>query len=200
MIHAVFPTLIHEFKVDDFESIKDEIVYFAYKEREKDPTGNKLTNRGGWQSHSYYCYDNILFNTIQLSIVNYLRTNKIFQETIALEIDALWMNINNKGDYNVVHNHPCCDWVGCFYINTFEDCGGINFESPNAFIQGKELVACNNYIAKKLNFYSTYSWDQPEEGTIFLFPSHVYHSVIENKVGNDRISASFNITLDWIRE
>tara|TARA_B100000579_G_C22666146_1_gene773327 strand:- start:481 stop:975 length:495 start_codon:yes stop_codon:yes gene_type:complete len=160
MITSLFPTLIHKLKVDDFPSIKDQLIQFVYEEKELWSSGNYVSNIGGWQSKPHYnSYDNILFNIIK-------QTVKIFD---TLDIVSLWMNINGKGHHNTLHNHPHCDYAGCFYIQTFDDCGDIYFES-----QG---------------------WKEPEEGTIFLFPSSLQHKVGENKTDKNRISSSFNMQL-----
>ena len=44
----LFPTVIHELKVDNFRSIKEDLVKFVYEEREKDPRGLRFSNMGGW--------------------------------------------------------------------------------------------------------------------------------------------------------
>ena len=57
----LFPTIIHHVKVNNFKFIQDELVNFAYQEREKDPIGVKKSNKGGWQSQpTYKAYNNIL--------------------------------------------------------------------------------------------------------------------------------------------
>ena len=155
MINSISPTLIREIKVDDFSLIKVQLIDFVYEEKGMWPSGNYVSNIGGWQSKPHYNYDNILFNTIKRT-VEFLGN-----------IDSLWMNINSKGNYNTLHNHPDCDCAGCLYIQTFDNCGDIYFES-----QG---------------------WKEPEEGKIFIFPSSLKHKVGENKTDKDRISASFNI-------
>jgi len=195
MITPIFPTLIHHLKVDNFSSIKDQLIEFVYEEQRKDPEGSKISNIGGWQSNSQYNYDNILSNTINQTLVSYLQTNQIFGIDISLDVESLWMNINNRGHYNDTHIHSLCDWVGCFYIKTFDDCGGIGFISPNDYSQGKELEWYNKDIKEKYNFFSDYEWKKPLEGTIFLFPASIIHYVNENQTDNDRISASFNIQI-----
>ena len=66
MIHSIFPTLIHHFTVDDYPSIKDQLIEFVYEEQRKDPVGKVVSNIGGWQSKSY-CENNILFTTIPIA-------------------------------------------------------------------------------------------------------------------------------------
>ena len=89
----------------------------------KDDKGRNISNRGGYQS-----------NDIDLS-------NKSFADFFAnIEFHATgfaasvltaktqfmhnaWININNYGDYNVVHNHPYSHISGVYYLKTPKDCG-----------------------------------------------------------------------------
>ena len=47
---TVFPVPIHQFDVNGFDEIQNELVDYAYDLKKKDPEGNLLSNRGGWQS------------------------------------------------------------------------------------------------------------------------------------------------------
>ena len=56
----LFPTVIHQIKVDNFKSIKNDLIKFVYWEREEDPHGVNFSNVGGWQSKgTYHQFDNI---------------------------------------------------------------------------------------------------------------------------------------------
>ena len=75
-MRLLFPTVIHEFEVDNFKSIKSELVKFAYEEKEKDPNGLILSNMGGWQSQpTYKDYDNILLSIVTKTIKSYFNNN-----------------------------------------------------------------------------------------------------------------------------
>ena len=53
-MRSIFPTVIHELKVEKFKSIKDKLVEFVYKQQEEDLDGVNFSNVGGWQSQSNY--------------------------------------------------------------------------------------------------------------------------------------------------
>ena len=115
-MRLLFPTIIHHVKVNNFKFIQDELVNFAYQEREKDPIGVKKSNKGGWQSQSNYNnHHNILLSTLQQTIGPYFG-NGVFNNTTQLLFDGLWININGKGDHNSSHNHPNCNLAGVMWI------------------------------------------------------------------------------------
>ena len=111
-----------------------------------------------------------------------------------MNIDCFWANINKKGDHNEIHYHGMCDMAGVFYLKTPEDCGALEFISPNGYVQCKELQWYDEEIRKRCNFYEAYRWIA-KESKIFLFPSSLLHKVYPNQTDNDRISASFNVQL-----
>ena len=129
-IHNLFPSIVQEIDIENFSLVKKRVTSYIYKEREKFPESVVKSNRGGWQSESTYCnYDNILRNIVSggLSL-----SSKIYKSDKKLALGSLWININGKGDYNVMHNHPNCDFSGVLWIKTPPDCGIIKFESPHS--------------------------------------------------------------------
>ena len=192
----LFPTVIHELKVDNFRSIKKDLVKFVYDEREKDPQGLKFSNMGGWQSkptymyQSYKEYDNILFSTVSKTIKSYFSDNVMDKEII---FEGLWMNINKKGDYNSTHDHPNCHMAGAFWINSPEGCGNFECQSPHSYNCGQEINVYTSDFREKTNSYGSYGF-LPIEGSIMLFPASLNHRVTLNQSDEDRISSSFNLT------
>ena len=192
----LFPTVIHELKVDNFSSIKEDLVKFVYEEREKDPKGLNFSNMGGWQSEptymyqSYQEYDNILFSTVSKTIKSYFSDNVMDKEII---FEGLWMNINKKGDYNTAHDHPNCHMAGAFWINSPEGCGNFECQSPHSYNCGQEINVYTSDFREKTNSYGSYGF-LPIEGSIMLFPASLNHRVTPNQSDEDRISSSFNLT------
>ena len=196
----LFPTIIHHVKVNNFKFIQDELVNFAYQERERDPIGVKKSNKGGWQSQpTYKDYNNILLSTIQQTIGPYFG-NGVFNNTTQLVFDGLWININGKGDHNSSHNHPNCNLAGVMWIKASKELddtgkslsGDIEFLSPHNFTSAGELIAYNDEFCDKCDSWPAY-WIRPEEGMILIFPASIMHKVYTNETNQDRISASFNL-------
>ena len=188
----LFPTVIHELKVDNFKSIKNDLVNFVYGEREKDPEGLKFSNMGGWQSQpTYKDYDNILLSIVTKTIKSYFNNN-VLDMSKEIVFEGLWMSINKKGDYNATHDHPNCHMAGVFWINTPKNSGTLNFRSPHSFDAGMEMMMYTEKFKDKCMAYPDYG-ALPREGTILTFPSSLMHMVTTSESDEDRISASFNL-------
>jgi len=203
-MRLLFPTIIHEFKLKNFKSIKDDLINFAYQEREKDPEGVILTNRGGWQSRNNYDnYDNILFSTVQKAVTSYFMDGVLNKNT-HIVFDGLWININGKGHVNDVHSHPNCNLAGVMWIKTGDitskhpngqtSAGDIEFLSPHHYTSAAEYLRYEDEFSRKWNNWPAY-WIPPEEGKMLIFPSSLMHKVHANEQDQDRISVSFNLHL-----
>ena len=199
-MRLLFPTIIHHVKVNNFKFIQDELVNFAYQEREKDPIGVEKSNKGGWQSKdNYNNHHNILLSTLQQTIGPYFG-NGVFNNTTQLVFDGIWININGKGDHNSSHNHPNCNLAGVMWIKASKELndtgkalsGDIEFLSPHNFTLAAELMAYDDEFCKKCASWPAY-WIPPEEGMILIFPASVMHQVHTNESNQDRISVSFNL-------
>ena len=189
----LFPTVIHELKVDNFKSIKNDLVNFVYGEREKDPEGLKFSNMGGWQSQpTYKDYDNILLSIVTKTIKSYFNNN-VLDMSKEIVFEGLWMSINKKGDYNATHDHPNCHMAGAFWINSPEGCGNFECQSPHSYNYGHEVNVYTSDFREKTNSYGSYGF-LPIEGSIMLFPASLNHRVTPNQSDEDRISSSFNLT------
>ena len=49
----LFPTIIHQFDVNGFDEIQNQLIDYAYQFKNKNPEGVKISNHGGWQSHDF---------------------------------------------------------------------------------------------------------------------------------------------------
>ena len=189
----LFPTVIHELKVDNFKSIKSELVKFAYEEKEKDPNGLILSNMGGWQSQSNYNrHDNILLSTISKSLAPYFKSN-IVDMSKEIHYNNMWININKKGDYNATHDHPKCHMAGVFWTHSPGECGLLELQNPHSFSMGTEMMMYTEEFQKKSNAYPVYMFP-PTEGSILLFPSCINHRVTVNESDGERVSSAFNLS------
>ena len=105
----------------------------------------------------------------------------------------MWININEKGNYNALHNHPHSHISGVFWIKTPDNCGDIVFENPHHFDRYIEIRNLNQEIAEETKNYFGYTFFA-KEGSILLFPSDIRHEVQQNNSDEERISISFNMT------
>ena len=134
----LFPVPIHNFEVNGFSKIQDELIDYAYKLKAEDPVGNLISNRGGWQSSCFSLEneDDIL----QGFLAKCLGKFPTIKEIVNLHVSA-WVNINPPDAFNMKHNHPTSDLAGVLWIKCPENCGDIIFSSPCDFAISNELDA-----------------------------------------------------------
>ena len=187
----IFPVPVHQFDVNGFSEIQDELIDYVYKMREKDPVGNTISNRRGWQSSCFGLENED--DIIQSFLTNCLAEFPPIEKPVKLFVSA-WININPPDAFNLKHDHPTSDLSGVLWIKAPKDCGNIIFSSPNSFETSREIDSYNMDFKKKICYFHSYFFP-PIEGRIIVFPSHLEHHVDFNKSNEDRISVSFNIRL-----
>ena len=172
------------------------------KIRKKDPKGTIISNVGGWQSRAYpnvcskhekdYGIANVMKPVIDL-------LNNIVGATVEQRLDIsddiklanFWFNVNNRGNYNSLHNHRGGIISGVLYILIPDDnCGGITFERTDKELQ----YYLPPFLDKHNEFTSSMVTVKPKEGSLVLFPSWFNHRVEPSQSQNSRVSMSFNYT------
>jgi uncharacterized protein (TIGR02466 family) len=183
-IIPIFPSLIFHLKIPVPTDLKN----YCLKLKETDE-GVKYSNRGGWQSSPYLHNDSFFVE----NYLNYFASEITKHNSIPpWQMNACWVNVNYKSHYNILHDHPKCDYSLVWYISASENCGNIIFENPNCYSQCGSLTHVDSNISKTFNFYPDYRFI-PKEGNCYLFPSNLKHLVEENNSNEVRISMSANI-------
>lgn len=112
-----------------------------------------------------------------------------------------WANINRRGDYHNLHNHPRSYLSGTYYVCMPDPAeigrgnrsdlnpGAISFYDPRA--QANMLA-----IRGDAQIDPEYRVN-PEPGLLLLWPSFLHHMVHPNMSDQIRISVSFNVVLKW---
>ena len=111
-----------------------------------------------------------------------------------------WVNINRRGDYHNLHNHPHSWLSGTYYVQVPErpremrtrsdlNPGAISFFDPRPqanmlAIKGDPQVDPEYRLL-------------PRPGMLLLWPAFVHHLVHPNLSDEQRISVSFNVVLRW---
>ncbi len=186
----LFPVPIHQFDVNGFSEIKDELIDYAYNLKKEDE-GVKISNYGGWQSSGFKVInENDLLHSF---LINCLAGFPPLKKSVDMFVYG-WININQPGDYNIKHCHPSNDLSGVLWIKSPKNCGNIEFHSPSCFETFLEIESYIDDFRNSNNYHHAY-WFPPEEGRMIIFPSHLEHDVKQNLSNEDRISVSFNIKL-----
>ena len=188
----LFPSSIHRLGINNFNDYKNKLVEETYQERNEDPKGRKISNRGGWQSDEIEIRQ-CKSKTLKKIIVDSLSNFEPMSEKVSMFVEG-WKNINGPGNFNVRHNHPRSDLSGVLWIKTPKNSGNIVFTSPHFFNRYQEIDSYTDEFKYNSNSYISYYFI-PKEGHILIFPSFLEHEVEINKSDEDRISYSFNIKL-----
>jgi uncharacterized protein (TIGR02466 family) len=186
---TLFPSIVTEVECDFYSFIQPSLIEWIYNYY-KITDGVNLSNRGGWQSPSDFYLDESFDQFTDYILTNALTSLKHYD--LDFKLSNMWINLNRKNDYNVIHNHPNSIISGVFWVKTPENCGSLTFQSPHDFTQSLLLKTVQLEIAKNQNYYASYIFT-PKEGTMILFPSEMLHGVEPNESDEDRISIAFNL-------
>ena len=181
--HFATPVWVTDIIVDN-----NPLIEFSLDLKSKGP-GVDISNIGGWQSEKIAATESnqqILGPLVAQihDLVNNIGTRYCFKKP--LRVIDLWININEPGNFNMVHNHPGAILSGVYYIKS-DGSGPLEIIRPSAdayFWQtftdksdNKETWTGGSYI--------------PKDHRIIIFPAWVDHSVAP--CDSQRISLAFNV-------
>jgi uncharacterized protein (TIGR02466 family) len=115
-----------------------------------------------------------------------------------LVIETFWVNINPKYAYNALHEHPQSVVSGVYYVQVDENSGSLRFRDPRA---GKRM---NPWPVAGDKTSDRRHWDRvnykPVAGRLIMFPSWLEHDVEASLSDRERISISFNMNLQKLKQ
>lgn len=186
-----FPTPIWNYKFSNVNTCQfDEAIKYCYEVRKNSP-GRVLSNAGGWQSNSLH------FNYfIESPLAPFFKEISPLLNELAVEVASpnvlnfgyAWININKKGDKNILHSHPNCFFSGVFYLR--------DKNSKIKFVKNYDISNWwKESMQSESNTLSTFNEIEftPHAGDLIIFPSWLQHYVDYNEYDSERISISFNI-------
>ena len=180
-INLYWATPIFVSKLDNMDQYNNNFKKII-KELIKNERGKK-SNKGGWQSdlqdihsqHLYYLTEKIKKECF-----------KINEKIKNIDIVQMWINVNKKNDWNVIHQHGYNHISGTYYIKAPINSGNIVFRDPRPAAIANPFFRNFFDCGDLLNYV-------PEESLLLLFPSFLDHFVEPNMSEEDRISISFDI-------
>ena len=191
--NLLFPTPIWTMKLENFESINNEMYNFIKESQIKDQTGIKKSNNKGWHSKDFNMQEtepkNFIKN-ISPSIEKVIVDMNWEKEKQLVKISNMWAIINTGGSTNSRHQHGNSTISGAYYVRAPRNCGNIVFYDPRpAPVFCYPEAVSSNLLNAHINSVT------PKEGALILFPSYLDHSVNENLSNDERIVISFNIII-----
>jgi uncharacterized protein (TIGR02466 family) len=149
---------------------------------------NFISNVGGFQTKSLSSLDNNIKKNLFIKPASeYI---KQFNKDYKIELSDFWINLNNKNDYNLLHNHSGSNISGVYYIEAPENSGRIVFQNGDL----TKMNSKNQFYFDDANFYSRY-FLPVNNYDLILFPSETFHYVEPNRTNTERISVAFNLIL-----
>lgn len=186
----LFPTPVHTALIPDFSEHRNDIIDYTKQYRMKYETV-QVSNIGGYQSSSdihqdpefvsicQWIWDDVLMPACDVMSSSFEAND--FPGT-KLSLHNIWFNCNPNGAWNMNHTHPHSFYSGVIWVKAPAESGDLVLHSPHAHA----LYGLEHSV-----------WHiPPEEGRVVLFPSNLQHHVNSNTTENERISLSFNISID----
>ena len=195
---ALFPIHIFQNHIRENHILKDELL----KKIENQHDNSDLKIPEGWTtdnlctSFSYQDLNFSLFGNTRTLFEYYSYVTKFFDRPVEFQIDHIWFNHYDNGDWQEEHTHTG-DHV-FQYPSTFSCIHFLKFDpkvhrSP-IFVDPYEEIR-HSSLEMVSNLNSNRFVPNIREGDIIMFPSYLRHSVpkgIETP-GNPRISIAFNL-------
>ena len=133
-----------------------------------------------------------IVSQIDLNIPTYTKDDlpndlsNIFHERLSTlptcSLMGWWLNVNEKGDFNVLHTHPLANASIVFYLT--DNHGSLIFQHPSSHSRWAFIKAFNERHATR--FFAN-------AGDMLVFPADLEHCVEPNERDEPRISISMNL-------
>jgi uncharacterized protein (TIGR02466 family) len=177
----------------DFEKL----LSLADEMKQDQPVGVSVSNRGGWQSNSFWDhtvdkYKNasefqnlitVLTGLIQEGVNHSYKPSEFFE----IEPGNAWFNFNLKNDYNILHNHPGSVFSSVVYLT--------DDNSPLVLTDVGSSRNTSAAVTKTANIFQTQFKYTPKKGDYIIFPSWFLHYVEQNDKDNLRVSLAINFKI-----
>jgi len=205
----LWPTLVGSFYNPNHSKIKNELIKYIKEYKKNNPAGRR-------SGENYKLYEsNYDLHFQKNEALNDLFKNfmvKSFFET-AKEANKEYLNLSGKSDLGVTfidswfihyekggfvvpHSHGQCSWCCVYYLQIGKDSskknGGTYFQKPT---QSRGTLDFGSYYNKFLHIDL-----QPEEGKMYVWPSHIMHGSYPYDGNVDRIIISANVQVSIMKD
>ena len=189
MINVV-PIFINFLAVESLRVDNDRLEKFCLEAKKKS-SGRTISNGGGWQSGSL---DPATPELAELFAEVGKRLNEVhralgFKPSLRQVITEAWININQRGHFNLSHDHAGSLFSAVYYVNGGPDKGALELTTPIAphtyTISGEMVGDYNAFNGHRMAI-------PPITGDLVVFPSWILHHVHMSQSNEDRISIALN--------
>ena len=170
-LNLFFPTPFWNIEAEPIEGS----VEWALQFEKDNPNSRTRSNEGGYQH--------------EINIDNFPYSERLLEATHELppfKCDDMWLNINRKGDSNIVHCHPKTDMSIVWYLTDNEN--SFVLRHPNAYGMS---VFFKHINTDGIKMADRYRFDV-KAGTVIAFPACIEHYVMSHQGDEPRISLALN--------
>lgn len=193
MLYKIFPTLVYEEMLLDFQENNQYLLDKAYNL--KDQLSNEVKTE--WRCDTFNTLDSYNYTKDKDSVVENLidicrnKTIDFAKEYGVTRTDLkcvdFWFNISQPGNYQEYHQHANSHFSMTYYLQTPPNCGNIVFKSIEALTDMHPLPI--NYYTH--SSYKTFTFE-PKESLLLIFRNNLLHMVEKNMSDKDRVSITMN--------
>ncbi len=174
--HGLFPTLITEGVNDDHVAFKQLFINNVHNHMTTDGRSDEST--GNVDIHTDTNFTDF-FKFVADNVRDYVATMGINPELFDYNLVKSWLNVTKESD-NPIHDHADAHVSFSYYVNIPTDVEKfIVFYNPhdtNSLYHGM-----TNFNVDSFNAFNSQTWSfNPREGTIYVFPGKLKHSVMSN--------------------
>jgi uncharacterized protein (TIGR02466 family) len=187
VVMPLFPIPIYISTIELSDTFKEEIKNLDFKRIDADNGDLSIDTR---------LLENPIFDQIKQEILKhvelYARESLKVADHITFKIKNSWAMKHKKNDYSQPHVHTNSILSGILYIEVDKDSGNLVFQKDlnytNLFPPAIDISV------KERNIFNSKRWTfTPTVGQLFMFPSHLTHSVTTCLSDNIRYCLAFNL-------
>ena len=198
MSEALFTTRLYKAKIAPPRDLENTCLVIATE----DAAGRRWSRDHGYGGYTSYASLNDLpqrasiFADLERAIGKHVaafaRELQFEMAGRKLKLDSLWINVMNRGAIHAPHIHPHSVSSGTYYVTVPPGAGAIRFEDPRLPMMMAAPPRKKNARPENRSFVDI----APRAGTLLLWESWLRHGVEANGAKGQRISVSFNYSLD----
>jgi len=113
-----------------------------------------------------------------------------FNSEYEYKINSCWFNIAEKNTFQEYHIHKDSVFSAVYYLSCPSGSGEIVFQNPNDRLDMKSIPN----IVDTNRFNCSYHYYSPNENSLLIFRSYLYHMVRIGKNEDPRISLAYNFS------
>tara|TARA_Y100001937_G_C7115472_1_gene329946 strand:- start:294 stop:950 length:657 start_codon:yes stop_codon:yes gene_type:complete len=186
----LFPTTLFVNNIGVDEEVRNNVIN---EEVERMATNN------GYFSKSKYLLDKPEYKNLKNKILKqlnlYTKHYLKISDNQSFFLQNSWSVKHVPGDWAHEHTHGNSMISGIYYVKTTKKSGGVMFTKPQGYTNLFHSNIRVKFDEDTLQNSETCHQD-PVEGNLLLFPSHLVHSVQKNLSDEDRYCIAFNFFIE----